>query len=66
MDPNEQLEVLGLVYAALRRADLPAIDDVTMDNDNNDGEIILTAQVGGKERTFVISSSSIMETDLVC
>lgn len=62
---NLQLEVLDIMYQALRRVKDARIMDVTLDNDNRDGEIILTVADGDQNRVAVIRSIDIVETDEV-
>ena len=59
----DKLEILDLIYQALRRANDPRIDDVTYDGDHKSGEIDLTVGEGENKQTFVISSETINETD---
>ncbi len=57
-------QVLDIIYQALREDHSLGINDVTQDNDNDSGEIILTTDdVDGKKQTWVISSKDIRETE---
>lgn len=57
-------EVIDILYVALRNNMKDArINDVTMDNDSDSAEIILTTDDGNQKQCFVISSSNINETD---
>ena len=59
-----KLEVLDLIYGAIRGCGDLRIDDVTYDNDNDSGEIILTTDdEDSRLQTWVISSRDIRETD---
>lgn len=55
--------MLDLIYQALRESGSPHINDVTMDNDSNTGEIILTTDDGTTTRDWVIRSRDITEAD---
>ena len=57
------LEVLDMIFMALRRYKHDArIDDVTYDNDNDSGEIVLTTVDGqNKKQIWIISSKDVRE-----
>lgn len=59
------LEVLDMIFMALRRDKHDArIDDVTYDNDNDSGEIVLTTVDGqSKKQVWIIASKDVRETD---
>lgn len=57
-------EVLNIIDHALSRSDNSSINDVTYDNDNDSGEIILTTQDEyDNKQCWVIRSKDITETD---
>ena len=57
------LEVLDIIHQALSESHHAWINDVTYDNDNNSGEIVMTTDdAEGKVQIWVISSKDIRET----
>jgi hypothetical protein len=57
--PMTPLDVLDLIFRAVKKADLPEVVEVTQDNDNDDGEIILTVRSRQKTSQWVIRSRQI-------
>lgn len=59
----DEIQVLGLIHQALRQANLPEINDVTLDGDSNSAEIILTVDDGKEKTDWVIHAKDITPAD---
>jgi len=58
--PVSQIELCALINQLLRESDDPRLNDVSMDNDNDSGEVIVTWDDNGTLQDFVVKPS---ETD---
>lgn len=57
------MDILDLVYQALRQANDARINDVTLDGTDEDCEIILTSDDGKEKRDWVIRAKDITEAE---
>jgi len=57
------LEILALIHVALTECHDSRIKDLSFDNDNDSGELIITWNDGTEVQDFIISSINIKELE---
>ena len=57
------LEILALIHSLLKKCDNPNIKDLSFDNDNDSGELIITWDNGIETTDFIVSSIDVKELE---